>query len=315
MTESPTVSVIIPTYNRYKFLGEAIQSVLDQTFASYEIIVVDDGSSDDSRSLVKRFAEQSDRIHYHYQDNQGVSVARNFGISKAKGKYIAFLDSDDLFLSTKLEKQAKYLQENPAVGMVYSSFITIDEHSNYTATHTANASGYIYRELLYNCKIATPTVMLKRYVLDKIGGFDTSMILAEDIDLWIRVAEHFEIQAITEPLIKVREFPGNTFRDHKQILYSFTRIADKHFGKPNKFGTIFKRRVYANVHYYAGSMCLSHSPDEMSQAYRYFLRGFRYFPFELRGCMLASRLIFRTLIPQSLQHIVRRYWRKLLQPD
>ena len=139
----PTVSVVIPTYNRALMVKEAIQSVLDQTYSDFEIIVVDDGSTDDTREVVTAFA---DKVRYVFQENSGRSNARNRAIHMARGRYIAFLDSDDLYMPHKLDMQVACMEKVPEFGMVYSTAVCIDEQGNdLTRIYKANESGWIYR--------------------------------------------------------------------------------------------------------------------------------------------------------------------------
>lgn len=205
----PTVSVIIPTYNRASMLKEAIQSVLDQTFSDYEIIVVDDGSTDDTREVVNELNRPIGKVRYLYQDNRGRSAARNRGFREASGDYIAFLDADDKFLQDKLRKQVQALENNPDFGMAYSYAIIVDDNGKmirggrYTKTRL---SGWIYPEMLFikGTIITTPTVMVRTRVLGEIGAFDETMHTCEDLDLWRRIARHYKVLQIEEPLSVVR---------------------------------------------------------------------------------------------------------------
>ncbi|HXH85418.1 MAG TPA: glycosyltransferase family A protein, partial [Nitrospira sp.] len=122
---SPKVSVVIPVFNGERFIGDAIQSALDQTFKNFEIIVVDDGSTDQTEKIVRQF---SDRVAYHRQENRGAGVARNLGVTCASGEWIAFLDADDIWYSQKLAAQFEAVAMNPAIGFVYSDMDTIDAH-------------------------------------------------------------------------------------------------------------------------------------------------------------------------------------------
>jgi len=199
------VSVIIPTYNRSSLLKMAIDSVLIQSYENYEIIVVDDGSNDTTAKLIDSYA--SEKLRYFYQKNRGRSAARNLGIEMAHGEYVAFLDSDDMFLPQKLELQACELDANPSIGLVYSYAKNIDENGNYLSYHfEGNLSGWVYPALLYikNNVITTPTVMVRAEVLAEVGGFDESMDVCEDLDLWRRIARDHQIMQIPQPLSLVR---------------------------------------------------------------------------------------------------------------
>jgi glycosyltransferase involved in cell wall biosynthesis len=201
----PKISVIIPTYNRSELLKEAIKSVLNQSYSDFEIIVVDDGSTDDTRAVVTSY--NSSKIIYFFQENRGRSSARNRGIKLARGEYVAFLDSDDIFMPNKLELQAGFLDENESYGMVYSYAKNVDEDGQCLAHHyDGNLSGLVYPDMLFikNNFITTPTVMVRAKILSEIGGFDIKMHMCEDLDLWRRIARKYKVMQLTEVLAHVR---------------------------------------------------------------------------------------------------------------
>lgn len=205
------VSIILPTYNRRAFIGQAIESVLAQSFQNFELIIVDDGSTDGTTDFVKPFL--SDRVQYIYQENAGRSCARNTAINIAKGEYIAFLDSDDLYLPEKLELQVKYLDENPGVGMIYTSAYCIDaDGRSIDFTYEANKSGNIYKEVAFfkPVTITLPTVMVRRQVLHVVGKFDEAMSRFEDTDMWRRIAKLYEVHAIPTATCKLRTHQENS---------------------------------------------------------------------------------------------------------
>jgi len=201
----PKISVIIPTYNRAMLLRSAINSVLSQTYDDYEIIVIDDGSTDDTAEVVKEFP--ADKLRYVFQENNGRSAARNNGIKIARGEYIAFLDSDDLFLPTKLELQAQFLDNNPDYGLVYSFAKTVDESGKllHQYFYEGDLSGWIYPDLLSlrNNVITTPTVMVRAQIIAELGGFDETMDICEDLDLWCRIARTYEVMQIRQHLASI----------------------------------------------------------------------------------------------------------------
>jgi len=160
MVENPTVSVIIPAYNQANFIGKAIESVLRQTYQDFEIIVIDDGSTDNTEEITRGFKDKRVKYIKKYKKNRGISVARNIGIKTARGKYIALLDSDDEWLPEKLDKQINILQsESPEVGVVYSNLCYIDENGNNMNRKLRNskkAEGYIYEDLLEKYCVSPP---------------------------------------------------------------------------------------------------------------------------------------------------------------
>ena len=202
----PKVSVIIPTYNSAQYIAEAIESVLAQTYKDYEIIVVDDGSIDNTREVLKPFM---DKIIYVYKENGGQASARNLGIKMSKGEYIAFLDSDDIWLPQKLELQVELLDSRPEVGLVYSDNYRFTDDEGIIglgSQRVQGLSGMVFNSLFLKNFIPTLTVMVRRKCLDDVGLFDESkhIVHSEDYDLWLRIAKKYEIAYIDKPLAKYR---------------------------------------------------------------------------------------------------------------
>ena len=196
---NPTISVIIPTYNRAAYLGKAIDSVLDQTFSDFELIVVDDGSTDDSGSV----ARQREGINFISMiENSGVSKARNIGIKQARGKLICFLDSDDLWIKDKLERQIIYMnsEEKPEACYTDEIWVRNGKRVNSGKRHQ-KYSGEILSYCLPLCIISPSSVMLRAEVFDEIGLFDESLPACEDYDLWLRLAARYSVEFIPHKLI------------------------------------------------------------------------------------------------------------------
>ena len=193
------VSVIIPTFNRAVFLAEAVKSVLEQTYTDFELIVVDDGSNDNTKEVLEPFAG---RIRYFYQPNRGPSSARNLGICQAKGRYLSFLDSDDLWLPRKLEKQMAFIDSYPDCKICYTDEIWIrhGRRVNPKKKHQ-KYSGWIFQRMLPLCIVSPSSVLIERAVFDKVGLFDESLPACEDYDLWLRIGRYYPFYFISEPLI------------------------------------------------------------------------------------------------------------------
>lgn len=181
-----TVSVIIPTFNRAHLLAETIDSILKQTFGDFELIVVDNCSSDNTEGVVKAHTDK--RIRYFIHQNNGViAVNRNYGISKAHGQYIAFCDDDDLWMPEKLERQLQEFQKDEHLGLVCSNVINIDRHSNYVGMSGIKSrdKNFTFEGLLQNNSIACSSVLVKMEVLDDVGIMDESpeLFTTEDYEL------------------------------------------------------------------------------------------------------------------------------------
>jgi glycosyltransferase involved in cell wall biosynthesis len=220
---APEVSVVIPTYNYSKYIGEAIRSVYDQTLQDFEIIVVDDGSTDNTKEIVQSFGE---KIRYFYQSQQGPAKARNKGIMESRGKFVAFLDSDDVWLPTKLEKQVKKFGENSGTGMVLTDNFLFDEAGIYR--EYVNKKGYlltgdVVANILINSGVVTPTVMVRRDVFARIGMFEEDLLIAEDDNMWIRIAVEYGVDIVDESLAKIRDHRGRTMRVSDKLIESVER--------------------------------------------------------------------------------------------
>ncbi len=197
------ISIIIPTYNRVGRLTAAIESVLEQTDECWELIVVDDGSTDDSERVVGGFKDP--RICYIKQENKGVSAARNAGIRNAHGMLIAFLDSDDRWDPRKLEVQLGYLESHPDIHICQTEemWIRNGRRVNPMKKH-AKPSGWIFTSCLPLCVVSPSAVMLRREVFDTVGLFDEALPACEDYDFWLRASLHYEIITLPDALtIKV----------------------------------------------------------------------------------------------------------------
>jgi glycosyltransferase involved in cell wall biosynthesis len=217
------VSVVIPTYNASNFLIKAIQSVINQTYKNWELIIVDDGSTDQTRQIVEEFQKKDSRIKYFFQNNKGQGAARNLGIKNASGNYIAFLDSDDEFFENKLERVISYFEKDKNIGLIYTDAIIIGGHlyNKRRSEIFTPYSGNIYTKLLFNNFITTSTVVVRRGVLQDCGLFDESDLLRnfEDYDLWLRIAKKYKIEYIPEVLTKYYYVPKMTSWKKKQRAY------------------------------------------------------------------------------------------------
>ena len=240
MVQHPIVSVIITTYNRGYLIDKAINSVLNQTYQDYEIIIVDDGSTDNTKEVVKGFIDS--RINYiFYADNLGVSAARNTGIKASQGEYIALLDSDDEWLPEKLEKQVVILQnESFEVGVVCSWQFNINANGEYICRrHLPKKGGNIYEDLLYTNPISAPTLLIRKECFEKVGLFDDLLNGQEDWDMWIRISKYYEFALIKIPLLKYRLHPNQISKNLEAKIITAKRILVKYSNE-------LQSRPYAN---------------------------------------------------------------------
>ena len=193
------VSVIIPTYNRKNLLKRALNSVSSQTYVPHEIIVVDDGSSDGTKDWV---SERFPYVRYIYQDNSGVSSARNAGIKEAKGSWIAFLDSDDEWMPDKLEKQERAINDSKEAWLCHTNEVWVRNsvRVNQMKKHQ-KYGGYVFENCLDICRISPSSVLIKKEVFEMVGLFDESLKVCEDYDLWLRITSVLPIIFLDQPLI------------------------------------------------------------------------------------------------------------------
>ena len=193
------VTVIIPTFNRGYCLAESIQSVLDQDFTDFDLIVVDDGSTDNTPEIMGQF---SDVQQIRLEENRGVSFARNQGIAVAKGEWISFLDSDDLWEKKKLATQIKWVENNSNHHAIYTDEIWVRNGVRVNAMNKHRKySGDIFCYCLPLCIVSPSSVLLHTELLSEVGGFDESMPVCEDYDLWLRIAKQFPFHFIEDKLI------------------------------------------------------------------------------------------------------------------
>jgi glycosyltransferase involved in cell wall biosynthesis len=198
-SKSPEVSVILPTYNRAWILKEAIDSVLAQDFKDFELIVVDDGSTDDTGQILDSYDQDLMVLH---QSNRGVSAARNRGIDAAAGRLIAFLDSDDLWLPRKLTTQVNFFNSNPAAVINQTEEIWIRNGIRVNPrTRHHKFSGMIFEKSLALCLVSPSAVMMKRSLFEEVGLFDEDLPACEDYDLWLRISWRYPVDLIETPLI------------------------------------------------------------------------------------------------------------------
>lgn len=223
----PLVSTIIPTRNRSNYVTEAVESVLAQTYPHIEIFLIDDGSTDGTGEAMKRFG---DKIIYLYQENKGVCAARNLALSKAQGKYIAFLDDDDIWLPEKIERDVEFLEKNDDYGFVFSGFCYFSDDQDRMDERVSLKEGeettydYLYGD---NVIYSTSLVTMRKACLDEVGFFDESLIQSADYDMWLRIAKHYKFGFIPECLAKYRLHNTNMSKNLKRRIKVYKQIFNK----------------------------------------------------------------------------------------
>jgi glycosyltransferase involved in cell wall biosynthesis len=300
----PKVSVIIATRNRSYFLKETLESVLAQTFRDYEIIVVDDGSTDNTREVVQGYG---DKIRYFFKDLHCAAAARNFGVSQASGEYIAPLDDDDLWFPNKLDVQMNILENNPDLGFVSHEASVTDEtakintHQWKKKADTPESFFGLYEESY----IHHSSIVFRKKFFDQVGGYDASLLTTEDYDLWLRLSKVCKFKYFYTPLTLYRMHPQNKHKNHVQKIHDRVRVISKpentaHLGFWGK-----KARVSKEYYNYAQHF------QNMGQywlASKYYLGATLTYPFIGR--------YYRPLVPHGfrlspLYRILRTYLKSL----
>ena len=194
------VTIIIPTFNRCDLLKRALDSVYNQVFSNYEVIVIDDGSTDKTAEMLQHGFP---RVRYCFQQNKGVSSSRNKGLSLAKGDWVAFLDSDDEWIAQKLEKQIYALKNKPEYKVCHTEEIWIRHgiHVNQKVKHK-KSGGWIFPQCLPLCVMSPSSILIHRSVFDEVGEFNSLLPACEDYDLWLRITAKYPVLYLDEPLIK-----------------------------------------------------------------------------------------------------------------
>lgn len=277
---NPIVSVIImPVYNGEKYIAEAIESILSQTYKNFEIIIINDCSTDNCFEKVKPYLNQSN-VKYIQQENKGTAAARNTGIMNSSGEFIAFLDQDDLWLTDKLKIQVEYLRGNPKIGLLHGNISYIDKDGLPLPPNPGlliGASGMCFRDLFLINRIATLTVLVKCECIQKVGLFDESIRFCDDYALWLRIAKYFPVGYIDQCLSLYRMHESSTSQDiigHKANNLKVLKKILVEF--PDTWEIVGKERVNARffyLTYYLATSCF------ISKRYRetvqYFLKDLR----------------------------------------
>ena len=218
--KAPKVTVLMPVYNGEKYLREAIESILNQTFKDFEFLIINDGSTDSSRDIVLSYNDSRIRL-IDNEKNIGLTKSLNRGLELARGEYIARMDADDVSLPERLEKQVSYLEIHPKVGVLGTWMKCIDEYGKPTSTQHPPTQPYLIKwSLLFGCSIAHSSVMMRRAVLERVGGYNPEIVVAQDYGLWVRVSFETQIQIANLPeelLLLRRDVPSMVTRHH-QIL-------------------------------------------------------------------------------------------------
>lgn len=246
----PLISVIIPVYNGEATIKETIQSVLEQTFTDFELIVIDDGSQDSTFAVVSSIPDS--RLKVFPYPNAGLAASRNRGISQATGEYISFIDADDLWVPDKLEEQLKAIQTNLQAGVAYSWTNWIDETGKFIRTggHITE-NGKVYEKLLLRDFVESGSnPLIRTKALAEVGGFDQSLPAVEDWDMWLRLAQIYEFVAVPCPQILYRVYPNSMSSNVWKMEQGSLQIIERAFANAPESLQYLKREVLGSRYKY-----------------------------------------------------------------
>lgn len=273
----PLVSVIIPTYNRADSIGESIRSLLSQTYTNFEIIIVDDGSTDKTEQVIKKFKDNKIRYVKH-EKNKGVAYALNTGIKESNGFFISFLGSDDEWLPEKLDKELKVFQQsNSKLGVVYSGLWQLkgDKKTYKPSATFRRKEGNIHEEILKG-NFVNGLSLIKKECFEIVGVFDEKLPCLVDWELYIRISKYYHFKFVDEPLIVAPLSDDSISVNASKLVYAHKLILEKH-----KEDFIGHKRALAKTYGYIGSwLCLD---GKSKNARRYFIKAIKMDPFYINS--------------------------------
>ncbi len=307
MDKSNLVSVIIPAYNCQHYVTDAINSVLSQTYNNVEIIVVDDGSVDDTSNIVKEYALRHVNIKYIYQPNKGPAAARNNGIKIATGQYIAFLDADDIWLPKFLSTQVNKIQTTTDIGFVYCNNHYVDKDKNYIKNYVRKTNGYtgdVCLKLFCEHFLLTPSVLIKKCCFDDVGLFDESLRVGEDYEFFLRLSYAYKADFVNEKLWERRVISTSLSRqDYVLDATSDLRTLKNFLGSHPELFKKNKKQIskrMSDYHFMYGYKCLEHG--ENIRALKQFCLSINYM-FSIR----CAKNILLTAVPYKIREKLKYY--------
>jgi len=317
--QSPTISVIVPAYNTAQFISETIGSVFAQTFRDYEVIIVNDGSPD-TAELKGVIAPYLDRVVYIEQENRGIAGARNTGIRRARGEYVAFLDSDDCYLPGFLEEQLSLLRQEPRADLVYADAAVFGERVAGTPTcmQRCPSAGPVTLESLLSdrCQVITSTVVARRQAVIDAGLFDESFREAEDYELWLRLAlGGASMRYQYKVLGRYRVRPGSLSSSDERMSVSLIQVLenfDNSFELAARLRAVLRQRLERERAFLAltrGKEYLYNG--QFDQASHSLEKANAFF----RSTKLRATLLGLRIAPRLTARGVRLYWQDLLKAD
>lgn len=288
------ISVIVPVYNAKKTIQETLESVLNQTFSDFELIIINDGSQDSTLEIVKGIPDP--RLKVFSYPNSGLAASRNRGICHSTSEYISFIDADDLWTPDKLEDQLKALQGNPQAAVAYSWTDVIDESSQFVRTGShLTVNGEVYPNLLVaNVLENGSNPLIRKQALTEVGGFDESLAAAEDWDMWLRLARRYQFVAVPSPQILYRASAGSMSTNIWKLETACLQVIERAFSQAPESLQHLKKYSLGNLYKYLTFKALERHPERQ------------------RG-LLAARLLWHAVINDPTLLQTRVIWKVLLK--
>ena len=267
----PKVSVVIPCYNSIRYIAETMDTVLNQTHQDFEVLVINDGSTDETPNWVKQLSEKEPRVRMISQPNRGLPAARNTGIKHALGEYIAILDSDDLWEPTKLAKQVNSLDNNPEAGLCYTWTALADSDGIATGRLAAsNAEGNVWRAMTeMNIVCCGSTPLIRRCCFDDVGLFDENLRFSEDWDMWWRIAAKYTFTVVKEPLIRYRQHQSNMSKNCQLMLETSRILIERNFANAPIELLHLRNRSYGCIYLYLGWRAIENNDYQQAEEFRH----------------------------------------------
>jgi len=238
MPHKPLISVIVSAYNVEPFLAETLASIQRQTYREFEVIVVDDGSTDRTSEIARQFVEKDARFILLRQKNAGTAAARNAALKQARGEWIAFLDADDVWLPEKLAAQLNLLKQKPRANLLFTDYFLWDGQNDFGRRYSDPdkfPDGDVGRRLIFFNLFCISTVIIKREMLDTVGWFDVELLMAEDWDLWLRIAERgLCAKGVRQPMARYRIWPGQISHNTIRMCECNIRVLEKALARPQR---------------------------------------------------------------------------------
>jgi len=307
MTTSQRISAIITAYNSALFLSDAIESVLNQSHPVDEILVVDDGSNDETSAIAAKYADKG--VRYIYQDNQGPGSARNLGLKNTRGELVAFLDADDIWLENKISQQIDYMETHPDVGVVSGQKIwwKITEGDSKWIEHFGISHSRLKREIVVKNVVGNPSMaLIRRSVIEEAGNYNQNLRWGQDWEIWIRMSNYTQFGFLKDPIIIYRAHSDNiTYKTpikRLDCLLNISKVAIQNY-KPAWRRPLLLAHAISNNYYYRAKNANKESLPYLTQL-KYSFFALILYPWD--DFSIKSRLLFRIIIRKKLYELLSK---------